>query len=82
MVATDSRMRAWILALLLITLCATARYGSASPTNVVFTAEKIQMSKVGELHYADLSDDEKLHLFQEYMTEYQRKVRDSDDTLK
>lgn len=75
MVATDSRTRAWTLALLSIALCATL-YGSASAINAALTEEKIQMSKIGMLHYADLSDDEKFHLFQEYKTERQRKVKD------
>ena len=80
MVATDSRMRAWTLALLSISFCAT-RYGTASATNAALTEEKIQLSKIGKLHYADLSDDEKLDLFQEYKTECQRVVRDYDDLL-
>ena len=80
MVATDSRMRAWTPALLSIALCATL-FGSASATNAALTEEKIQMSKIGMLHYADLSDDEKLRLFQEYKTERQRMVQDSDDIL-
>jgi hypothetical protein len=80
MVATYSRMRAWTVALLSISFCAT-RYGTASATNAALTEEKIQLSKIGKLHYADLSDDEKLDLFQEYKIEYQRRVRDCDDLL-
>ena len=80
MVATESRMRAWTLAVLSIAFCAT-RLASASTTVVALTEEKIQMSKVGTLHYDDLSDQEKLYLFQKYMTECQRMVRDCDDML-
>ena len=81
MVATESRTRAWTLAVLSIALCA-ARLASASATSAGLTEEKIQMSKFGTLHYDDLSEDEKLQLFQKYMTDTQRVVSDCIDVLK
>ena len=75
MVATESRMRAWTLAILSIAFCAT-RLASVSATSVGLTEEKIRLSKVGRLHYDDLSDDEKLQLFQKYVTDTQRSVSD------
>ena len=78
MVATESRMRAWTLAVLLIALCSTP-LATASPSIVALTDEKIQSSKSGTLHYHDLSDEEKVHLFQKFMTDTQRMVRDDCD---
>ena len=80
MVATESRMRAWTLTVLSIALCAT-RLASASATSAGLTEEKIQMSKIGTLHYDDLSENEKLQLFQKYMTDTQRMVSDCKDVL-
>ena len=48
---------------------------------MALTEEKIQLSNVGKLDYDDLSDDEKLLLFQKYVTDSQRMVRDRDDML-
>ena len=81
MVATESRTRAWTLAVLSIALCAV-RLASASATSMGLTEEKIQMSKFGTLHYDDLSEDEKLQLFQKYMMDTQRVVSDCKDVLK
>ena len=75
MVATESRMRAWTLALFSIALCAT-RFAEAA-----LTEEKIQLSNTGNLHYQSLSDDEKLDLFQKYESDSQRLVRDSDENI-
>ena len=80
MVAPESRMRAWTLAVLLIALCA-ARLATASASNVALSEEKIQMSNAGNLRYESLSDDEKLLLFQQYVTDCQRVVRDYNDKL-
>ena len=71
-------MKAWTLAILSIAFCAT-RLASASVTSVGLTEEKIRLSKVGRLHYDDLSDDEKLQLFQKYVTDTQRMVGDCND---
>ena len=74
MVATESRMRTWTpLAVFSIAFCAT-RLASASATGLGLTEEKIQLSKVGHLHYTGLSDDEKLQLFLKYETDCQRVV--------
>jgi hypothetical protein len=80
MVATESRMRAWTLAVLSIALCA-ARLATATATNVALSDEKIEMSNAGNLRYESLSDDEKLRLFQKFITDCQRTVRDCDDVL-
>ena len=80
MVATVSRMMARTLAAISIALCA-ARLTSASASIVALTEEKIQLSNAGKLHYDDLSDDDKLLLFQKYVTDSQRMVRDRDDML-
>jgi hypothetical protein len=80
MVATESRMRAWTLAVLSIALCAT-RLATASASIVALSEEKIQMSNAGNLRYESLSDDEKLLLFQQYISDCQRTVRDCDDDL-
>ena len=80
MVATESRMRAWTLAVLSIALCAT-RLATASASNVALSEEKIQMSNAGNLRYESLSDDEKLLLFQQFISDCQRTVRDWDDAL-
>ena len=73
-------MMARTLAAISIALCA-ARLTSASASIVALTEEKIQLSNVGKLDYDDLSDDEKLLLFQKYVTDSQRMVRDRDDML-
>jgi hypothetical protein len=80
MVATESRMRAWTLAVISIALCATG-LATASATNVALSDEKIQLSKTGNLHYESLSDDEKLLMFKQYVTDCQRVVRDNNDKL-
>ena len=80
MVATQSRMRAWTLAVVSIALCAT-RLAAASASNVALSEEKIQMSNAGNLRYESLSDDEKLRLFQQYISDCQRTVRHCDDVL-
>ena len=80
MVATESRMRAWTLAVLSIALCAT-RLATASASNLALSEEKIQMSNAGNLRYESLSDDEKLLLFQQYISDCQRTVRDCVDVL-
>ena len=80
MVATESRMRAWSLAVISIALCATG-LATASATNVALSDEKIQMSKTGNLHYESLSDDEKLLMFKQYVTDCQRVVRDDNDKI-
>jgi hypothetical protein len=76
MVATESRMRAWTLAVLSIALCATG-LATASASIVALSDEKIQMSKTGNLHYE--ADDEKLLLFKQYVTDCQRVVSDYND---
>ena len=73
-------MRALTLAVISIALCAT-RLASASATSVALSEEKIKLSKVGHLHYDDLSDDEKLHLFQKYVTDSQRMVNGCSNVL-
>ena len=80
MVAAESRMRAWTLAVISVALCATG-LATASATNVALSDEKIQLSKTGNLHYESLSDDEKLLMFKQYVTDCQRVVRDSNDKL-
>ena len=80
MVATQSRMRAWTLAVVSIALCAT-RLAAASASNVALSEEKFQMSNAGNLRYESLSDDEKLRLFQQYISDCQRTVRHCDDVL-
>ena len=80
MVATESRMRTWTLAVISIALCATG-LATASSTNVALSDEKIQMSKTGSLHYQSLSEDEKLLMFKQYVIDCQRVVRDNNDKL-
>ena len=81
MVATESRMRTWTpLAVFSIAICAT-RLASASATGLGLTEEKLQLSKVGHLHYNGLSDDEKLQLFLKYETDCQRVVSFCNDVL-
>ena len=73
-------MRAWTLAVVSIALCAT-RLATASASNVALSEEKLQLSNAGNLRYESLSDDEKLLLFQQYVTDCQRVVRDSNHDL-
>ena len=80
MVATESSMRAWTLAVLSIALCATG-LATASAKSAALTEEKIQLSNTGNLHYQSLSDDEKLDLFQKYESGSQRLVRHCDNMI-